>query len=287
MRRYFTCALVVVLLAFCVGCGAEAGTGGPEETLSTGWRAYSTGGFDFAEKAFLRVVNDPDATEEHRYSALLGLASTHHFSTSPDLGKAVTYYERLADVGGERGVCQSLLGLGMVALDRGQSEQARAHLEELIRDHPERREAGEAALYLAGSYFRPTPDESVVGEYILADSSAVQRGLEVLEGRLNAYPDNPLASVMHMMLAEQYVEVSDYARAVEHLEAALDKGIASETNRGSVTWQIARIAERELSDYELAEKYYAIYVRDFRRTQQYYRASQSLERVRQLLEEGE
>jgi len=287
MRRCLTCALLVLLLAFCVGCGGEAGAAGPEGNLSTGWRAYSTGGFDFAEKAFLRVAKNPAASNEQLYSALLGLASTYHFSTSPDLDRAASCYERLAQVAGDRGVCQSLLGLGMVGLARGELEEGRDYLSELIESYPDTRAAGEAAVYLAGSYFRFRPDKDSVGGYALPDASAVQRGLEVLEERLNAYPDGPLASVIHMMLAEQYVEVSDFSRAVDHMQAALEKGIASETNRGSVTWQIARIAEKELKDYELAAKYYTVYVRDFRRSQQYYRASESLERVRGLLEEAQ
>ncbi len=287
MRRYLRLALAVLLLALSAGCGAEAVLGEPEEALAAGWQAYSLGDFEFAETAFLHVTQDEEATEEHRYSALLGLASTHHFNTRPNLEAAARYYERLAGVAGERGARQSLLGLGMVELAREEVSRGRGHLHELIDLHPESREAGEAVLYLADSYFRPEEDGEAVGGFRPARASALQQGLEVLEERLSAHPDDPLASVMHMMLGRQYVQMAEFRRAVEHLQAALRLGVASETNRAEVTWQVARIAEMELQDYELAEEHYAIYARDFPRTQQYYRAARSLERVRELQQEAQ
>lgn len=272
-------SLVVVL----AGCGGQAGSGNLGQSLSEGWRAYAMGSFDAAAARFQRVADTAGATEDQRYSALLGLAASAQYQPKPDLGGALQYYRRLGEVKVTAAVPQSMLGIGMVYLAQGSVQEGQAELTNLTRQFPDSDEAGEAAVQLANSLWRPTPDAKAPGGYRLADAALVQRGIDLLEKRLAAYPKSRLAAVMHMMLASEFIEQQSYKDAVAHLEAALTAGVESSTTRGSVTWQIARIAENKLHDYALAEKYYADYATNYKRTQLYYLARLGENRMKALL----
>lgn len=287
MRPPVRIKIPLLLIAMCVasllcGCGGGARSGDLDELLEAGWRAYSTGDFDFAVKCFQTVESADGATGDQTYSALLGLATAYHLQPNPSLAKARDYYDRLAQLDIEAARTQGLLGLARVALAEGETGEGQSKLMALMRDHPDSIEASEAAIHLADSLFRPHGDDARPGEFTLAGEGVVQRGLRTLEDWLAAHPDDPLASAMHIMLANKYIEMSDFEKAVEHLVAADEVGIAGVKTRSVTLWRIARIAQKELKDYELAETYYARYVAEFERTVLFYRAAKSLERVQAL-----
>ena len=278
-----SCLFVLLLVAVTAcGCKGRSEAAGLDALLAEGWQAYSTGDFDFAATCFQRVEKAEGATVEQAYSALLGLATTYHLQPNPDLQKARDCYSRLGLIKSDSARRQSTLGLARVDLAAGRTTEGQSKLAALLRDSADSMEADEAAIHLADSLLAPRTDESKPGEFQIAPDGAVQRGLNVLEDRLTTHPHNPLASSMHMMLANKYIELRKFKEAVEHLLAAEKEGIAAERLRSVALWRIARIAEEQLKDYGLAEKYYARYVDEFSRTTLYYRALKSLERVRAL-----
>jgi len=283
--RVLHTATVLALAVLLVGCGGQASSADPDSLLNEGWRAYAMGDFAPAKARFERVAQDSKATDDQMYSAVLGLAVTAHYSPKPDLEGALKNYKRLSELNAPAAAPQGMLGVGMVYLTQGKTQEGQMVLTDLVKQFPDSYEANEAAVQVADSLFRPTPDKNAVGGYRLANAASIQRGMALLERRLKAYPDNALAVVMHMMLASQLIETESYAGAVAYLRAALDFGIESSRTRSSVTWQIARIAEQKLQDYALAEKYYSNYVDGSKRSQLYYRALLSRDRMQKLLAE--
>jgi tetratricopeptide (TPR) repeat protein len=281
---------VVLLLAFLAvlpGCGQASASGSVDQLLEQGWRAYSTGDFDFAVASFRKVEESGDLTQEQLSSALLGIATTYHLSTNPDLDRAREHYVRLEKLPLEAARRQGKMGKALVDLARGETASGQLLLTELINEFPQSGEADEAALYLADSLFKARRDAEAVGGWSFPPDSQVSRGLTLLEQRVSNRPDSRLRGVMHMTLAARYIERKEYRTGVEHLEAALEAGIVSTRTRATLCWQIARIAELELQDYPLAEKYYARYVENFERSQLFHRARLSLERVRKMQAENE
>jgi tetratricopeptide (TPR) repeat protein len=273
---------VLVLAAALAGCGRQAASGDLDGLLAEGWRSYSTGDFEYSAGLFHSVLEAPGVAEQQRFSALLGLATNYHMNSSPNLDRAGDYYTQLGQLNVEGAERLSLLALGKIDLAKGLRLEGRAKLTTLRRDYPESVEADEATLMLAQMFLSPRLDKAAAGGFMLPAEDDARRGLDALEGWLLERPDNSLAAVMHMMLGNEYVERQEYGKALAHLESALDIGIASARTRGSITWQIARIAERELKDYPRAEKYYALFVAGSRRHVLYYRAQESLERVKGL-----
>jgi len=278
--------LCVALTVLC-GCSGAAAPANLDAALEDAWRSYSTGDFEYAIVRFDLVRQTPAADEEQRFSALLGLAFSYQLRPNPDLDRAREYYELLEKMGTDRARRAALLGLGQIDLAEGASGDGETKLVALMHEYPDSIEADEAAIHLADSLFRPQPVGNGPGRYVLASGAVVERGLRLLEERLRERPHNPLAAAMHMMLAGKYIELEDFEKAVPHLIAAEKEGIAGVKLRGTVLWRIARIADKRLKDYALAERYYQRYVDEFQRSALYYLASQSLERVRQLQEAKE
>ena len=286
LRLRLPVVLLAALLCAC-GCGKGGAAGDVNAQLAEGWRAYSTGDFDYAVSVFEGVDNTARLEPEQAYSALLGLAITHHFRSTPDLSAAREHYVRLGELGTDRSRRESLLGLARVDMADGSKMEAQTKLAAILRDFPESMEADEAAIQLADFLIRPEIIDKEPGRFELPSPALVQRAVSTLQDRIREQPDSPLLPAMHMMLANIYVQERQFAEAVEHLVAAEQAGIAVIKTRGIVLWRIAQLAERELRDYELAERYYTLYVEEFSRSRLYYRASKGLERVRALKEEGD
>jgi tetratricopeptide (TPR) repeat protein len=283
--RVLPIAVVLALAALLAGCGGEAGSGDLDSLLGEGWRAYGMGNFGGAHSFFDAVAQDERASDQQLYSSVLGLAVTALYQTTPDLNAARQYYERLATVHVDGAVAQSMLGIGNVYIAQEKSGEAQVELANLVRQFPDSEEADEATLLLADCLFRPTPDDKAVGGYRLASPALVQRGINALEDRLRTHPNTSLAPVLHMVAASRLVDMGSYREAIVHLQAALELGVESSTIAGTLTWQIARIADKELHDYALAEKYYADFVAHNKRNQLYYLAMLSEKRMQQLLAE--
>jgi len=276
--------LVIVAAAILApGCGSKRTSSTLDPLLAQGWQAYSTGDFDFAAECFRGVQTTQRATADQTYSAILGLATVYHLQSNPDFGKAREYYALLAGLNTENARKQSALGLARVDVAEGKDADGRSKLAAVMRDYPDSTEADEAVVHLAESLFAPRADEAKPGGFGIAGDASMERGLKLLEDRLSARPRNPLASAMHMMLANKYIELKRFDKALENLLAAEKDGIAVDRLRSVVVWRVARIAEQQLKDYALAERYYQRYVDDFGRTVLYYRALTSLERVRALM----
>jgi tetratricopeptide (TPR) repeat protein len=274
--------LFLLVTAAATGCGRAGAAEDLGAKLEEGWRAFSTGDFEIALARLHAVEGDEAASLDEQYSALLGLASTHHLRTNPELAEAKEYYGRLMRLEHEAASRQGLLGLGLVELAAGKDAEGQTHLTKLIGDCPDSLEADEATIHLANTLLKPTIVEAKPGEFDLPTPAAVQRGLNTLARRLETYPHNPLAAAMHVMMANKSIELKRFDQAVEHLIAADEEGIAVTKQRSITLWRIARIAEMELKDYDLAEDYYSRYVSEFRRTDLHYRATKSLKRVREL-----
>ena len=277
--------LLLMVAAGCavLGCGGEPLGETPKEKLTTGWRAYSTGDWDFAVQAFRGVEKTPEASPAEQFSAVLGLATTYHQQPNPDLAAARDYYSRLPGLDPSRGTKLSLLGLARIDLKEGDRDLAIEKLEQLRSEFPDTVEADEATVHLAGILFDTRKDKSAPGGFALPPEEDVQRGIEALRERLDKRTDSPLASIMHRMLAGKHVERKQWAQAVEHLRAALTAGITSSRTESAILWQIARIAEMELKDYALAADFYQRFINASRRHVLYHRAHLSLERVKELM----
>lgn len=277
----------LLALAFLPGCGPAEQTGTVQEQLQEGWHRYTTGSFGFAEKQFKSILKQPDLTDEAKYSTLLGLATTYHYSTNPDFGAARAQYEALQDLPLEAARRQALLGLALVDLQEGNPEAARVKFIQLTQQYPDSLEADEGALHRADSLLHPREAEEETGDYTLPPESDVEKAMQVLLTRLSERPDNPLAAVMHLRLSDRYIERKAWREAIDHMKQALAKGITSSRTRSATMWSIARIAEKELKDYALAAEYYETFTQETKRHVLYYRATQSLERVRGLMQQPE
>ncbi len=280
--RNLPIAVLFAALVLVLGCGSKRDAGNLDALLAEGWQAYTTGDFDYAIGCFEDARSVRGASPEQTYSAILGLATVYHLQSNPDLARAREYYAMLAGLNTPDALRQSALGLARVDLAEGRTAEAQSKLTAVIRDYPDSSEADEATIHLAESLFAPRPNEEAPGGFDVAGEASMRRGLQVLEDRLSSHAQNPLASAMHMMLANKYIELRQFDKAVQALLGAEKDGIAVERLRSVAVWRIARIAELELKDYELAERYSALYVKDFGRTELYYRALESLERVRTL-----
>ncbi len=280
---------VVVLAALLCACGCGKGdaVGNVDAQLAEGWRAYSTGDFDYAVSVFEDVDSAARLSPEQAYSALLGLATTQHFRSVPKLPAAREHYVRLGELGTDLSRRESLLGLARVDMAEGETLEAQRKLGIILRDFPESLEADEAAIQLAEFLLRPEIIDKEPGRFELPSPALVQRAIATLQDRIRQRPDSRLLPAMHMMLANIYVQQRKFAEAVEHLVSAEEAGIAIIKTRAIVLWSIAQLAERELRDYELAERYYSAYVEEFSRSTLYYRAAEGLERVRDLKAEGD
>jgi tetratricopeptide (TPR) repeat protein len=279
-------AAMIAASLLLAGCGDSSAPRDAAGLLQQGWQSYAMGDFDFALDSFRKVERMGQTADEERFSALLGLATTYHLSTNPDLAKAAEYYAQLQAMGTDEARQHSLLGMALIAISEDRSADAQTQLMGLIEQYPDSMLADEAVLHLADSLLAPTRGEET-GEYDLPRDAQVERGIRVLEQRLESHPENPLAAQMHIMVANQYIGRGDYRKAVDHLLAAEECGIGVSRTRSTVLWQIARVAEKQLKDYDLAETFYALYVHDFPRTALYYRASQSLKRVQDLRQKAE
>ncbi|MFO8006594.1 MAG: tetratricopeptide repeat protein [Candidatus Brocadiia bacterium] len=273
---------LVCLLTVCSGCGRQGAAQEGQDKLLLAWRSYTTGDFEIALEFFQQVAAEPEVTEDRRFSAVLGLAYTYHLRPNPDYEAALEQYDRLAELGHPAAERLSTLGYASVARARGDTEEALASFRQILEQYPDADEADEAALHIAEMLFSPTQDAGATGGYQLPTRQQVDRGIRVLDERLRRQPDNNLAAVMHTMLAARYVARDNHAKAIEHLRGALQQGISSARTRSTILWQIARIAEKDLRDYALAEQYYSKFVEESERHVLYYRATQSLERVRKL-----
>ncbi|KPK62721.1 MAG: hypothetical protein AMK73_05745 [Planctomycetes bacterium SM23_32] len=280
MRPAALSSLVLALASVFAGCAPEPESA--SDLLEQAWRAYSTGDFDIAVDRFEGLKQNGGLTAEQRYSALLGLATTYHYRPNADLDAAAENYALLGVLEQEPAKRQSALGLARVALAGGNLLEGQSKLTDLIAAYPGSMEADEAVLQLADSLLRPDVVEEHRGEFKLPTPGAEDRALSALEHRLGTNPHNRLAPAMHMMAADAYIQARRFDEAVGHLIAAEQEGISVVKTRGTVLWKIASIAESELGDLALAEKYYDLYATEFSRTELYYRATKRLERVRAL-----
>jgi len=296
--RAFPIVLALMVVALPYGCGPSAGDGGVGELLDQAWLSFSSGDFDYSEARFRQVLADRVLADEQRHSALLGLATVYHLRSTPDLPKALEKYRELTALGTDEARRDGLLGMGLVGLSLATSESkgaeklagfvrdARESLAAVMASFPDTIQADEAALHLGQSYTIPyTTVEN--GVFAVPNAATVERGRKVLADWLARRPDNPLAASMHMTLGSIYIGRGDLAKASEHLIRCEELGIQAPRTREAVLLQIARIADHELKDYARAEKYYAIFVRDFRRSLYYYRATLDLGRVRKLIADQE
>jgi len=283
MRLGFRSLLAIVpalALIAIAGCGRSSDADGPTGALEQAWRAYSTGDFDFAKGLFQEVADAKGISQQQRFSALLGLATSCHLRPKPELDAARRYYSRLCELGMDVATREGLLGLGLVEIAAGQTAEGQGYLSRLIGQYPDSVEADEATIHLADSLLRARRDAGQASRFVLPSEPSARRATGLLEDRLQARPDCILASAMHAMLGNRYIQEGRFADAVDHLRAALDAGIESSKSEATIVWQIARIADLELHDRQLAEEYYQRYVNGFPRSALYYRARVSLERVR-------
>ncbi len=278
--------MVAACLVLLPACGVELTESELDGLLAGAWRSYSTGDWDIAVENFRRVAQADVATDRQRFSAMLGLATTLQWRPDPDLPAAAGYYERLQELPVEGAGPLGLLGEAQIRRRTGRREEALETLLRLRTEYPESPEADESVIHTAQIYFSAEPDPKSVGGFAVPPPERTRKGMEVLRDWLERRPENPLAAVMHMMLGARHVGKGEHEEAVEQFRAALESGIESARTRSTLRWQVARLAEKELKDYELAEEYYGRFVEESKRHVLYHRATESLERLRRLRADG-
>jgi tetratricopeptide (TPR) repeat protein len=280
------------------GCGRQSGSGATGRLLSEGWMAFSTGDFDIAADRFQTTLGQAHLADEQKHSALLGLATTYHLDPQPDLDKAQATFEELGRLNTDAARRDSLLGLGMVGLSQAAGEsltdeervaiiaEARRNLAELLGSFPDSREAAEAAIHLAHSHTQPYP-KADKGVFVVPTDATEQAGRRALADWLAAQPENELASTHHMLLGQMLVAERNYEEGVKELIRAHESGLISLQTRAAVVLHIATLAHKKLGDYDMAEKYYELFVREFPRSFYHYQAKERLDQVRAAKESTE
>lgn len=130
-------------------------------------------------------------------------------------------------------------------------EKARAYYENVIERWPHERIASEAALRVAASYIQTYEDDNVA------------KGIAFLEKWLEDHPDDPLVALMWQYLGKMYLyPVENYAKSFECYERADSFGILTKTQRGNIYWNMAKIAEEQLTNRTAAVKYYTKIITD-------------------------
>jgi tetratricopeptide (TPR) repeat protein len=230
------------------------------EALDEGWQAIRFADWTTAARQMARARDQGDRSIRAEAIYALGYIAQYH-PQEPDDQRARQLYKQVVDEFAKTPSAPwAHLALArMEDLPPFESDQridrAREIYRQVIEAYPDHPVADEAVLRLAYTWLNN-----------VGDTEAQQRGLDMLDKWLKNHPDNYLASAMYLAIGQTKVDAGQYRSAVNALIAADETDARgkrifgtrtlSQTVRSNLYWQIGRIAEARLQDYELAREYY-------------------------------
>jgi tetratricopeptide (TPR) repeat protein len=265
----------LLLLAVCIGITAPARgqtdtepQQPPEQTtpppgrraLNEGWQAIRFADWTTAGRQMAKARDQGDRTLRAEAIYALGYIAQYH-PQEPDDQRARELYKKVVDEFAKTPSAPwAHLALArMEDLPPLESDQridrAREMYRQVIEAYPDHPVADEAVLRLAYTWLNK-----------VGDTQAQKQGLNMLDKWLKNHPDNYLAAAMYLAIGQTKVDAGQYRSAVNALVAAdatdargkriFGTRTLSQTVRSNLYWQIGRIAESQLKDYELAREYY-------------------------------
>lgn len=270
--------LLVVVAIGIAGCGAGAASlKTPDQLVEQG--LDELGRYEFAEayETFALVRAKAPVGSEIRRKAIFAQAVACHQwqpASEEQIQEAESLYLQLVDAGEGEEAVQSLLRLGRLAElsdyfgDQEDLPKAREIYQRVMTRWPQRSEAGEACLRLAAAWAQ-TLDPADVG-----------KGIEAITVWLKAHPDEPKAAIMLQYLSElHWTVLKDAKSAVACLVEADRRGFDCDGREWQYCWRIARLAEEELKDRDLAIRYYRKIVIDYPKSGSAWESQQELKRL--------
>ena len=258
MRHPRLCRLLVgVTMLMIAGCGNEAPQVALDADTLLARGAEEAGRFswDTAAVAFADAEKAAAAGSLQRTKATYGRAVVAHQRTpasAATIAEAETLYRQVvADTPTSSEAGLATYGLGQIAAasDYFEDDEDLPKARELFSktvDGWAGQEAGSlAALALADAWAATLKPEDM------------RHGCELLEAWLAKYPADPYAVVDWQWLGNTWqVGLGDSAKAVACFREADKLGLVPNGRQHEILWRIARMAERDLGDKQLAAEYY-------------------------------
>lgn len=190
------------------GDGPETDAGHFSRQLEEAWKLSRLGNSPAAEKKFMNVIESSDSAPRQKIQALFGLGNLCQFLSPSQPREAERYFARIVtDFPQSEVVPWAMLRIAQLQDQAGPEsiDKSRSLYRDILSGYPDSGACDEAALSLAGSYFRETNPE------------IVRVGVETLETYLARNPDNPLVTSMLFRLSYWYQEVErDYKAALPY-----------------------------------------------------------------------
>lgn len=277
--RLLAPALLVVAAAAIAGCGVGAASINktPEQLVEQG--LDELGRYEFAEayETFALVrATAPAGSEVRRKATFAQAVACHQWQPASEarIGEAESLYLQLADAGEGEEAVQSLLRLGRLAElsdyfgDKEDLAKAREVYQQVMARWPQRPEAGEACLRLAAAWAQTL------------DPADVRKGIAAIDAWLKAHPDEPKAAIMLQYLSElHWTFLKDARSSVACLVEADRRGFDCDGREWQYCWRIARLAEEQLKDRDLAIRYYRKIIIDYPKSGSAWESQQELKRL--------
>jgi tetratricopeptide (TPR) repeat protein len=255
--RHLSKVLVVALWATVVAADQ------PSELLTEAWREYGFQAFGRADGLFESVERSTDATADYRFQARLGRALiVHNQMPGRSPAKAVPLYEQLleqTDSDSLRAFIHARLGDCAAEIRPPNLTTARDHYRQALDlATPKSLLLQETALRLVTTYMqRPSRDDFLAG---IEMARSLEKDLE----------DTALSAVLYGLEAELALFVRDIPAMVRALAHQYEAGIYNTQIKERVLFQLARIHDVELSDYDTAIHYYRALVEEVPTSQKAY-----------------
>jgi tetratricopeptide (TPR) repeat protein len=276
-RRLLAPALLVLALGL-AGCGGgDAAVKTPDQLVAQGLDELGRYEFADAYASFAEAAARAPAGGALRRKAVFAQAVVCHQwqpASEARITEAAGLYRQLADAGEGEEAVQSLLRLGRLAElgdyfgDQEDLPKAREIYQQVMARWPQRAEAGEACLRLAAAWAQALDDESV------------RKGVAALDGWLQAHPDEPKAAIMLQYASElHWAFLHDAKSAVACLIEADRRGFDCDGREWQYCWRIARLAEEQLKDRELAIRYYRKIITTYPKSGSAWESQQELRRL--------
>jgi tetratricopeptide (TPR) repeat protein len=278
---------------------AAPADGSRHPALEEGWKELRYANWPKAQDLLERVRRE-SADPRERAEATFALANLWQFRRpGPKVERARELYEQVLGEHADTPVAPfAVMALARLAdtpdLEKDRDpKRARELYERLLRDWPHHRLADEAVLRLAlvNLQAATVPPEAVRGEMTASVPAADRDRLEteaarLLEPHLKARPTNILAAPMRIVLGNLYARRGRWQDAVDQWVAADAAGVPGLSDRATLYYRIARVAEVELGRYDVAARWYGRIVTDIRRDPRYYVALEAAERCRAKVAEA-
>ena len=188
-----------------------------EDDLKQAWERFHSGDPREALESFQAILDKDPLPEPDRIQVLYGIGFCYRFMRPfPDEERAIAIFEDLLRQYQDSQLKPwLLLELGILKRkksadleyepDLSINSESRRYFQRILNDYPDSVVVHEAAIRLSSNYF------------FEVESRYADKGVELLERHLERYPDNPLASVMHMRLNIWYFAVhQDFEKSQVH-----------------------------------------------------------------------